>query len=264
VTGDQAGTQMRHDSMARTQNILEEERPIVVIPTYNERENIRRLIPQVLGQHPQIDILVVDDNSPDGTGQVVQEFAGATPRVRLMQRDRKLGLGTAYIAGFRFAIENKYSFILEMDADFSHAPGEIPAFLHAIQGCDMVIGSRYMQGGATSNWPRRRRWLSVAANLYTRLLTGMSLTDATGGYRCFRREVLEKINVHRVGSNGYVFQIEMAFRVWRQGFRIVEIPIVFANRTEGQSKLDGHIVWEALWTLCKLRVLAAAGRLQRP
>ncbi len=252
---------MRYDSMARTQDISDEQRVIVVIPTYNEKENIGRLIPQVLGQDPQIEILVVDDTSPDGTGQVVQEFARATPRVRLMQRDRKLGLGTAYIAGFCFAIKHKYEFILEMDADFSHAPGAIPAFLRAIQNCDMVIGSRYMQGGTTSHWPWHRRWLSLAANLYTRLLTGMPLTDATGGYRCFRREVLEKVNLHRVGSNGYVFQIEMAFRAWKRGFRIVEIPIVFANRTEGQSKLDRHIVWEALWTLCKLRVLAIAGRL---
>ena len=234
---------------------------IVVIPTYNEKGNIKRLIPQILGRHPHIEILVVDDNSPDGTGQVVQEFARTTSRVHLVQRDGKLGLGTAYIAGFRFAIEHKYAFIIEMDADFSHAPAEIPTFLHTIQSCDMVIGSRYMPGGATSHWPRHRRWLSRAANLYTRLLTGMPLTDATGGYRCFRREVLERIKLHRIGSNGYVFQIEMAFRAWKQGFRIVEIPIVFANRTEGQSKLDGHIVWEALWTLCKLRVLAMTGRL---
>jgi hypothetical protein len=168
------------------------ERILVIIPTYNEKENIDRLIPQVLGQHPQIEVLVVDDNSPDRTGQVVEELARATSRVHLLARTQKLGLGTAYVAGFQFALDHNYELVLEMDADFSHAPGEIPRFLQAIQTCDLVVGSRYMAGGAASHWPRRRQWLSPGANLYARWLTGLPLKDATSGYRCFRRRVLER------------------------------------------------------------------------
>ncbi len=252
---------MGYHLMARTQDTPTPERILVVIPTYNEKENIARLIPEVLGQHPQIEVLVVDDNSPDGTGQVVNELARATSRVHLLSRVQKLGLGTAYVAGFQFALDHDYDLVVEMDADFSHAPGEIPHFLQAIQDCDLVIGSRYTTGGATSHWPWHRRWLSRGANCYARWLTGLPLNDATSGYRCFRRRVLAEIGLERVGASGFVFQIEMAFRAWKLGFRTAEIPIVFANRTRGKSKLDKRILWEALWRLGKLRRLSRAGRL---
>jgi dolichol-phosphate mannosyltransferase len=247
--------------MARTQDIAAPERILVVVPTYNEKDNIGRLIPEVLGQHPGIEILVVDDNSPDGTGQLVAELARATSRVHLLSRREKLGLGTAYVAGFQFALDHGYELVVEMDADFSHAPGEIPRFLQAMPDCDLVVGSRYMAGGATSHWPRRRQWLSRGANRYTRWLTGLPLKDATSGYRCFRRRVLAEIGLERIGANGFVFQVEVAFRAWKLGFRTREIPIVFADRTRGQSKLDKRIVWEALWRLCKLRWLSLTGRL---
>jgi dolichol-phosphate mannosyltransferase len=231
------------------------------MPTYNERENIGRLLPEVMGQHSHIDILVVDDNSPDGTGQVVAEAARATSRIHLLQRAGKLGLGTAYISGFQFALDHGYDLVLEMDADFSHAPGEIPRFLRAMRDGDLVIGSRYVAGGGSLGWPWHRQWLSRSANLYARLLTGLPLKDATSGYRCFRRRVLEEIGWERVASNGFVFQVEVAFRAWKLGFRLVEIPIVFANRTRGSSKLDAHIMWEGLWRLGQLRMLSRAGRL---
>ena len=236
-------------------------RILVVIPTYNERDNIQRLIPQMLDQHPRVEVLIVDDGSPDGTGRLVEGLARTSPRVHLLQRNAKLGLGTAYIAGFQLGISLGYDLIIEMDADFSHAPGQIPRFLEAMQECDVAIGSRYVAGGATPDWPLRRRWLSRVANLYNRMVTGVPVSDATSGFRCFRREVLEQIELGRIRSKGYGFQLEMAFRVWRSGFRIQEIPITFTDRAAGRSKLDGSIVWEALWVLWKLRLLNLIGRL---
>ncbi|GBD33360.1 MAG: dolichyl-phosphate beta-D-mannosyltransferase [Gemmatimonadales bacterium] len=238
------------------------ERALVIIPTYNEAANIRQLIPKVLEQDPRIEVLVVDDNSPDGTGDLVEEIARSEPRVHLMRRPGKGGLGTAYIAGFRWALERKYDYIFEMDADFSHDPKHLPEFLRAIQNADLVLGSRYLEGRVTVvNWPMGRLLLSYFANVYARLVTGLKVFDATGGFKCFRREVLEKIDLNSVRSNGYAFQIEMSFRAARLGFRIVEIPIVFVDRTDGTSKMSGAIVREAIWMVWWLRFKALLGRL---
>ena len=238
------------------------ERALVIVPTYNERENIVRLIQSVLAQDTRLDILVVDDGSPDGTGAIVDEVAETEPRVFILHRARKLGLGTAYLAGFRWALERAYEYVFEMDADFSHDPGHLPQFLAAIESADVVLGSRYRHGKVTVvNWPIARLMLSYGANVYARFVTGLPLYDATGGFKCFRRTVLEAIDLADVRSNGYGFQIEMSFRAWRKGFRIVEIPIVFHDRTEGESKMSGHIVREAVLMVWRLRWWAIRGRL---
>jgi len=236
------------------------ERALVIIPTYNERENVRRIIDHVLKQDGRIEVLIVDDGSPDGTGQIVAELEAADPRVHLFERAKKMGLGTAYIAGFRWALERDYQYIMEMDADFSHDPSHLPQFLRAIQDADLVLGSRYQQGRVTVvNWPMTRLILSYSANLYARAVTGLPVWDATGGFKCFRRSVLEAIDLSRVRSNGYAFQIEMSFRAWKRGFRIVEIPIVFVDRTEGTSKMSKSIVREAIWMVWRLRWWAIRG-----
>jgi dolichol-phosphate mannosyltransferase len=236
------------------------ERALVIVPTYNERENIKRLVDTVLVQDARIDILVVDDGSPDGTGALVDEIVAANERVHVLHRARKLGLGTAYIAGFRWALEREYDYVLEMDADFSHDPIHLPQFLRAIEDADMVLGSRYQQGRVTVvNWPIARLILSYCANIYARGVTGLPVWDATGGFKCFRRSVLESIDLNRVRSNGYAFQIEMSFRAWKRNFRISEIPIVFVDRTEGTSKMSGSIVQEAVWMVWRLRWWALRG-----
>lgn len=229
-------------------------RALVIVPTYNERENITRLIDAVLAQDPCIDILVVDDGSPDGTGEIVDERAARDQRVHVIHRERKLGLGTAYVAGFQWALQRDYEFIFEMDADFSHDPAHIPKFLESARHADLVLGSRYRDRRVTVvNWPIGRLLLSYFANVYARFVTGMPLFDSTGGFKCFRRRVLEAIDLNDVRSNGYAFQIEMSFRTWRKGFRIVEIPIVFVDRTEGESKMSRKIVWEAVFMVWRLR-----------
>ncbi len=239
------------------------ERALVIVPTYNEKDNIARLIPAVLAQHPGIDILVVDDGSPDDTGVVVEAIAASDPRVHVIHRKEKLGLGTAYVAGFRWALERSYDLIFEMDADFSHAPEIIPEFLKAIANADLVLGSRYQDGHVNVvNWPMSRLFLSYAANIYARRVTGLPIFDATGGFKCFRRKVLEAINLSEVKSNGYAFQIEMTMRAWKKGFRIVEIPIVFVDRTEGSSKMSKRIVREAVWMVWRLRWWSMSGRLR--
>jgi dolichol-phosphate mannosyltransferase len=238
-------------------------RALVIVPTYNERENIARLIEQVLAQDARIDVLVVDDGSPDGTGDIVDGIAAQTSRVHVLHRGRKLGLGTAYLAGFKWALERpQYAYVFEMDADFSHDPAHLPQFLSAIQYADLVLGSRYRFGKVTVvNWPISRLILSYSANIYARIVTGLQLFDSTGGFKCFRREVLASIDLDAVRSNGYAFQIEMSFRAWKRGFRIMEIPIVFVDRTEGESKMSGHIVREAIWMVWRLRWWAVAGKL---
>ena len=239
------------------------ERALVIVPTYNEKDNIARLIPAVLAQDPGIDILVVDDGSPDDTGAVVEAIAASDPRVHVIHRKEKLGLGTAYVAGFRWALERSYDLIFEMDADFSHAPEIIPEFLKAIANADLVVGSRYQDGHVNVvNWPMSRLFLSYAANIYARRVTGLRIFDATGGFKCFRRKVLEAINLSQVKSNGYAFQIEMTMRAWKKGFRIVEIPIVFVDRTEGSSKMSKRIVREAVWMVWRLRWWSMSGRLR--
>lgn len=237
------------------------ERALVIVPTYNERENIRPLIESVLAKDPRIDMLIVDDGSPDGTGEIVDEIAASNPRVFVLHRPEKQGLGTAYLEGFRWALERDYEYVFEMDADFSHNPDHLPEFLRRIADADLVLGSRYRNGRVTVvNWPMSRLLLSYAANIYARAVTGLPLFDSTGGFKCFRRKVLEAIDLNAVKSNGYAFQIEMSFRAWKKGFRIVEIPIVFVDRTEGESKMSRRIVREAVWMVWRLRWWALTGK----
>ncbi|PYP16419.1 MAG: dolichyl-phosphate beta-D-mannosyltransferase [Gemmatimonadetes bacterium] len=238
------------------------EKALVVIPTYNEAVNLPQLVPQVLAQDPRIDVLVVDDNSPDGTGALADEMSRANPRVHTLHREGKLGLGTAYITGFKWALERSYDFMFEMDADFSHDPVHLPQFLTAIRDADVVLGSRYLQGRVTVvNWPMSRLMLSYLANIYARWFTGLKIWDLTGGFKCFRRRVLETIDLSQVVSNGYAFQIEMSVRAWRKGFKLREIPIVFVDRTEGQSKMNRAIVREAVLKVPRLRLMAWFGRI---
>jgi len=238
------------------------ERALIIIPTFNERGNISRIIDAVLAEDPSLDVLVVDDGSPDGTGQVADSIAAENPRVHALHRSGKLGLGTAYIAGFRWALQRDYELIFEMDADFSHNPDRLPKFLEAIKSADVVLGSRYQDGHVNVvNWPMSRLFLSYAANIYARAVTGLPVFDATGGFKCFRRKVLETIDLNAIRSNGYAFQIEMTFRAWKAGFRIVEIPIVFVDRTSGESKMSKRIVREAIWMVWRLRWAAMTGRL---
>lgn len=239
------------------------QRALVIIPTFNESENLPRLVPSVLSRDERLEILVVDDNSPDGTGRLAEEIAAAEPRVHVIHRAGKLGLGTAYIAGFKWGIEHGYDILFEMDADFSHDPTHLPQFLEAVQDYDLVLGSRYLHGRVTVvNWPMGRLLLSYFANSYARWVTGLPIADATGGFKCFRREVLEAIELDRVESNGYAFQIEMSFRAWKKGFRLGEIPIMFVDRDLGESKMSKKIVREAVWRVWRLRFLAATGRLE--
>jgi dolichol-phosphate mannosyltransferase len=235
---------------------------VVIVPTYNERENIRRIVPLILEQDSRLEVLVIDDGSPDGTGAVADELAAASPRVHVLHREGKLGLGTAYIAGFRWALERDYDIVFEMDADFSHDPSHLPQFLDAIREFDVVLGSRYLHGRVTVvNWPMTRLLLSWFANQYARVATGLPVSDATGGFKCFRRKVLEAIHLERVGSEGYSFQIEMSLRAWRKGFAIGEIPIVFADRDLGESKMSKRIIMEAVWRVWALRFTDLIGRL---
>ena len=238
------------------------ERALVIIPTYNERENLPRIVPLVLEQDPRLEVLVVDDNSPDGTGDLAEALAAATNRVHVIHRQGKAGLGTAYVAGFRWALQAGYDYVFEMDADFSHDPRHLPTFLGAIGDADVVIGSRYLNRRVTViNWPMSRLMLSYCANVYARWVTGLKLWDSTGGYKCYRREVLAAVDLDQVRSNGYSFQIEMSFRAWRKGFRIKEITITFSDRSEGRSKMSGAIVREAVWMVWRLRLWALVGRL---
>ena len=236
------------------------ERALVIVPTYNELENIERLMDRVLSQDDRIDMLIVDDGSPDVTGAVVAKRSAEDSRVHLLEREKKMGLGTAYIAGFKWALARDYAYILEMDADFSHDPIHLPQFLAAIENADLVLGSRYQDGRVTVvNWPMTRLILSYCANIYARAVTGLHLWDATGGFKCFRRSVLEAIDLDHVRSNGYAFQIEMSFRAWKKKFRITEIPIVFVDRSEGTSKMSKKIVREAVWMVWRLRWWALTG-----
>jgi dolichol-phosphate mannosyltransferase len=238
------------------------ERACVIIPTYNEKENIEKIVPAVLEKDPRISILIVDDNSPDGTGDIADRLAAENPRIQVLHREKKAGLGQAYIAGFKFALEKGFDYIFEMDADFSHDPKYLPDFLEAIKEYDLVLGSRYISGVNVINWPMSRLLLSYYANVYTRIVTGLPLRDATGGFKCFRREVLEAINFDEVRSNGYSFQIEMSFRAHKKGFKIKEIPIIFADRMEGASKMSKKIVREAIWMVWRLRFWSLFGKLK--
>jgi len=234
---------------------------LVIIPTYDERTNIENMIKEVLSLPGELEILVVDDNSPDGTGDYVKELSQRDSRVHVLQREGKMGLGTAYVAGFKYMLSNNYNIAVQMDADFSHDPKVIPEFLKSIEENDLVIGSRYIQGVNVINWPMKRLLLSYFANIYTKVITGMPVKDATGGFKCFRREVLESINLDNIHSNGYSFQIEMNFKTFRKGFRCKEIPIIFMDRVEGESKMSKKIVREAITMVWKLRFKAVFGTL---
>jgi dolichol-phosphate mannosyltransferase len=237
------------------------EKILIIIPTYNEIENIEKLIKEIYAIESTIDILIVDDNSPDGTGERVKGLKDQFNNLYLIEREGKLGLGTAYVAGFKFALQNGYSIVFEMDADFSHDPKEIPNFLDAIKESDLVIGSRYIKGVNVVNWPLSRLLLSYFANRYTRVVTGLPLCDSTGGYKCFRRQVLEAINLEEIRSGGYSFQIEMNFKAWKKGFQLKEIPIIFIDRAVGKSKMSKQIIREAVWMVWKLKFKSLFGRL---
>ena len=235
---------------------------LIIIPTYNELENLPRLLTEVLSKDNNIDMLFIDDNSPDGTAKFIENEQKNNNRIHLIKRQSKQGLGTAYIVGFKFALQRDYEVIFEMDADFSHDPNEIPRFLEEIKNSDVVLGSRYKNGVNVINWPMRRLLLSWFANIYTRVITGMPLHDATGGFKCFKREVLEAIDLNRVKSNGYAFQIEMNFKAWKKGFNIKEIPIIFVDRVKGSSKMSKKIVREAVFMVWKLRFQSIFGLLK--
>jgi len=234
---------------------------LIIFPTYNERENIEKIIHAVLPLDPRINVLVVDDGSPDGTGDIVDALVKDEPRVNVLHRTEKQGLGRAYIAGFKWALERDFGLIFEMDADFSHGPQYIKDFLHEIRENDLVIGSRYICGVNVVNWPMSRLLLSYFANTYSRIVTGLPLRDGTGGFKCFRRETLEAIDLDAIRSNGYSFQIELSMRVWKKNFRIKEIPITFVDRVQGTSKMSKKIVREAIRVVWYLRWLSMLGKL---
>jgi dolichol-phosphate mannosyltransferase len=225
---------------------------LVVVPTYNERENLPPLAQRLMGLSVKVEMLVVDDNSPDGTGKLADELAAKNAAIHILHRTEKSGLGRAYIAGFKWALEHGFDFIFELDGDFSHNPDDIPMFLEAAQGADLVLGSRYMNGIRVINWPLSRLILSKSAAKYVQVITGMPFTDPTGGYKCFRRSALEALNLDNIRSNGYSFQIETTHRLWRRGMKVVEVPIVFTDRFQGHSKMSGHIIREALFMVWRL------------
>ena len=239
-------------------------RTLIVVPTYNERENLPRLAQRLRDLPVKVDLVVVDDNSPDGTGKIADELAAKHPEIRVLHRAEKSGLGRAYLAGFKWALARGYEFVFEMDGDFSHNPDDIPLFLEAIKNANLVLSSRYVNNIRIINWPLSRLMLSKSAAKYVHWITGMPFTDPTGGYKCFRRRALEAIDLDAVRSNGYSFQIELTHKLWRQGFKIVEVPIIFTERVQGHSKMSGHIVREALIMVWRLWLQNGCRRSPRP
>lgn len=225
---------------------------IVIVPTYNERENLSALVERIFSLPVKVDLLIVDDNSPDGTGKLADDLKSQYPGLHTMHRQTKDGLGRAYCAGFKWALQNAYEFIFEMDGDFSHNPADIPAFIKAAKDADLALGTRYLNGIRVINWPLKRLMLSLTAAKYVRMVTGMPFTDPTGGFKCFRRRALNSIDLDNIRSNGYSFQIEMTHKIWRQGMRVVEVPIIFSERFHGHSKLSRGIVFEAIWITWRL------------
>jgi dolichol-phosphate mannosyltransferase len=225
---------------------------LVIVPTYNERDNLPTLAQRILSQPGEVELLVVDDNSPDGTGKLADELSHQNPRVHVLHRPGKQGLGRAYCAGFKWALDQDYEFIMEMDGDFSHDPNAIPQFLQAAQEADLVLGTRYKHGIRVINWPLRRLMLSMSAAKYVQTVTGMPFSDPTGGYKCFRRRALKSIDLDAIRSNGYSFQIELTHKIWRQGMRVAEVPIIFTDRFQGSSKMSAKIVREAFWMVWRL------------
>ena len=227
---------------------------LIISPTYNEKKNIKALVAQVLNHNLDYHLLIIDDNSPDGTASAVKELQTEYTNLHLEERPGKAGLGTAYIYGFKWALERDYEAVVQMDADLSHDPGDVPRLVKQLEAHDLVIGSRYIHGVSVVNWPIRRLILSYGANLYSSIVTGMPLKDSTGGFKAWRREVLETVQLDQVRSQGYSFQIEMNFRTWRRGFTIIEEPIIFTDRTIGESKMSKTIMYEAIWMVWRLRI----------
>ncbi|MDG2282008.1 MAG: polyprenol monophosphomannose synthase [Longimicrobiales bacterium] len=241
---------------------MNDARILVIIPTYDEAENLPRIVPRVLEQDPRIEVLVVDDASPDGTGQVADELALREPRVQVLHRQGKEGLGRAYLAGFQYGMEQGFDILFEMDADFSHPPDALPGLIEKFSDADVVIGSRYVDGRVTvANWPMSRLLVSYFGSRYARIITGMPVRDGTGGFNGWTRDVLERVDLSRVQSNGYAFQIELKFRAYRAGFRLIESPILFTERDTGESKMSKKIVREAVWRVWWLRIQDILGRL---
>ena len=237
-------------------------RVLVVVPTYNESDNLPRIVPRILAQGEAFHILVVDDNSPDGTGEVADALAAEHDRVEVLHRPGKEGLGAAYVAGFTWGLQRGFDVLVEMDADLSHPPDMLPVLLEATGAAEVVVGSRYVGGRITVvNWPMRRLMISLFGSWYARVITRLPVRDATGGFNAFRRDVLESVGLHRIQSNGYSFQIELKLRAWRRGFTLREVPILFTERESGESKMSRGIIWEAVWRVWKLRLLDLAGRL---
>jgi dolichol-phosphate mannosyltransferase len=237
---------------------------IIVVPTYNEKENLPKLVARLLSLPVPVDLLIVDGNSPDGTGKIADQLATKHPEIHVLHETEKRGLGRAYIASFKWALKAGYEYIFEMDSDFSHNPDDIPQFLEAAREADLVLGSRYINGIRIINWPLKRLMLSKAAANYVRIITGMPFTDPTGGYKCFRRRSLEAIDLDGVRSNGYSFQVEMTHKIWRQGLKIVEVPIIFTERMHGRSKMSGNIIREALIRVWQLLFENRLSRHPRP
>ena len=237
-------------------------RVLVIVPTYNERDNLPRVVPMILEQGDAFHILVVDDNSPDGTGDLADDLAARNERVNVLHREGKLGLGAAYVAGFGWGLKANFDVLIEMDADLSHPAERLPALVEALEEVDVAVGSRYVGGRITVvNWPLSRLMISLFGSWYARLITRLPVNDATGGFNAFRREVIEAVGLDRIQSNGYSFQIELKLRAWRAGFTVREVPIVFTERDSGESKMSGRIIREAVWRVWKLRLLDLLGRL---
>ena len=235
---------------------------LVVMPTYNEKDNIERIVPAVLAQDDRIDMLIIDDGSPDGTGEIVDRISSENPRVNVIHREGKLGLGTAYVCGFKYSLEHDYDLTFEMDADFSHDPAYLPKIIAtAEEGYDLVVGSRWVDGGGIENWPKSRERLSRWASIYTRIVTGLPIHDSTAGFQAFRKRVFKELDLDGIHSDGYSFQIETKFKVWRKGFWIKEFPIIFRDREMGESKINRKIVYEAFFIVWLLRIEAILGRI---
>ena len=227
---------------------------LVIIPTYNESDNVERMLNYLNELYPELSVLIIEDGSPDGTAQIVKRVQQTNPKVHMIERKGKLGLGTAYLTGFKWALEHNFEFVFEMDCDFSHDPKDIAGLLESAQENDLAVGSRYVGGIRILNWPMKRLLLSYFASIYTQIITGMKIQDATGGFKCFRASTLRKINLDKVFSNGYSFQIELNYRVWKKGLKIKEVPITFSERREGQSKMSRKIIYEAVWAVWRLRL----------
>ncbi len=234
---------------------------LVIIPTYNEIDNIEKMISTLFSLYPEISLLIIEDGSPDGTAKVIKRLMLAHSKLFMIERSGKLGLGTAYITGFRWALEHSYEFVFEMDCDFSHDPSQIPELLSAAQHYDLVIGSRYIDGIRIINWPFKRLLLSYGASIYTRAITGLPIHDTTGGFKCFKRKSLSVLDFDKIISNGYSFQLELNYKIWCKGLSIKEVPIIFYERRDGQSKMGGAIIFEAIFAVFRLRIKKILGTL---